>query len=74
MALEGFAFVVILFAAGKTEFDLGPAVFEIQLERDQRQAAFLGLAGEPFDLAFVQEQLAQPRRLVVELVRARDRR
>jgi hypothetical protein len=34
MALEGFTFVVILFAARKAQFDFGAAVLKIHAERD----------------------------------------
>src|SRR5262249_6597615 len=62
------ALVVLLLATGHAQLDLGPAVLEVQPQRYQCEAALRGLAGELGDLALVQEELARPLGLVVELV------
>src|SRR3954453_19633134 len=57
--------VMCLAAAGESELDLRVPVAEVQLQRDQREAALLGLAEEPLDLLLVQQQLALAPRGVV---------
>src|SRR6266508_1167367 len=71
LAFQRFALVVELFAAREPQLDFGAAVLEIELERNQREAALLGLARESFDLPRVKQELAHACRLVVELVGAR---
>src|SRR3954468_18273118 len=50
--------VVGLLAAGERERGLDLAVLEVQVERDERQPALLGLADELVDLGAVHEHLA----------------
>ena len=70
-ASERLSFVVKLFAARKTELYFRPAVFEVQAQRDKSEAPFLGLAGEPLDLARMQQELSRARRFMIELIRPR---
>src|SRR3954470_1903249 len=57
--------VVGLLAAGQREGGLDLAVLEVQVERDERQPALLGLADELVDLGAVHEHLALASRGVV---------
>src|SRR3954470_1236922 len=57
--------VVGLLAAGERERGLDLAVLEVQVERDERQPALLGLADELVDLGAVHEHLALAARGVV---------
>ena len=55
---DGLALVALLAALGQAQLDLGPAVPEVQAQRDERQA-LLGDAGlQAVDLVAVQQQLA----------------
>src|SRR5512138_3725955 len=73
--LDGLALLVLPLAPGQGELDLDPAlVADVDPGRHHGQAPFLGLAGQPLDLAAVKEQPAVAERVVVEdigrLVRA----
>src|SRR5215217_4379881 len=57
--------VVGLLALGQRERGLDLAVFEVQVERDEREPALLGLADELLDLGAVHEHLALATRSVV---------
>src|SRR6266498_363927 len=52
-------------APGQGQFDLGPPVFEVQLQRNDGEPPLSHLAGEPVDLLAVHQHLAGPPRLVV---------
>ena len=54
-----------LLAARQAELDLGPAVLEIEAERNERQTALADLAAEPRDLPFMKEELPVPFGVVV---------
>src|SRR5581483_3793350 len=64
--LDRFAFVVVLFAAGDADFDLGAAVFEVDGQGDERGAALLGGGFEFVDLPFMREKFSRSQRLVTE--------
>src|ERR1700749_3027091 len=55
---EGGAIVVGLLALGQRQGRLDLAVLEVQVERDEREPALLGLAHQLVDLAAVHEHLA----------------
>ena len=52
-------------AAGQAQFDLRLPVFEIQRQRDQRQASLGGRASEPVNLFAMHQQLTCTARLMV---------
>src|SRR5262249_58323175 len=52
-------------STGHRRLDLGFPTREVQRERDQREPALTGLAGESVDLLSVQQQLTRPPRLMV---------
>lgn len=55
---DGAAFVVLLLAFAEADEDLGVAVFEVDLEGDEREALLAGLAVELDDFFFVGEEEA----------------
>ena len=55
---DGVALVVEAPSPGQGQLDLGPAVFEVDRQGDQREGLLLGLAHELVDLAAVQQELA----------------
>jgi len=61
-------FVVEIFAAGQSQFDLGHAMREIDFKRYQSETFFSGLAKKPHDLCLVHQEFAIAPRLVVEPV------
>jgi len=50
--------VVLSFASGQTEFDFGPSVLEVYLQRDQRQAALFDASDEPPNLCAAEQEFA----------------
>src|SRR5262245_13915833 len=58
--LEILPLVAVLLAPGEAELDLGAAVLEVELRRHERETALPDLAGEPVDLAAVEEELPRP--------------
>ena len=63
--LEGGALVVLAFAAGEAQLNLGAPVFlKVNLEGYQGKAFFVELANQLADLAPVQEELAHPQGIV----------
>jgi len=63
------AFIVELFAARQSEFDLGAAFFiEIKLQRHERHALALDGADQLIDLPPMQQQLSRPLGRVIETV------
>src|SRR5438132_7154846 len=69
------AFVAVLLPAGEGELDLGAAVLEVELRRDERQTLLGDLAGQGREFLLVQEELAIPVGIVVgdvSLVVGRD--
>src|SRR5262249_37954674 len=50
--------VVVALAPGQPDLDLGPAVLEVDAQRDEREALLLGAPVELVDLLVVQQQLA----------------
>ncbi len=54
------ALVSPLFTPGESELDLRPAVLEVELRRDERQALLGDLARQGIDLVPVEEELAIP--------------
>ncbi len=50
---------------GKRELDLGPAILEVELRRDERQALLGDLTRQGVDLLPVEEELAIPIRVMV---------
>src|SRR6185503_1911244 len=61
------ALVGLALALGEAELELGAAALvEINGERHQRDAVALDRAGEPVDLAAMQQQLPRPLGLVIE--------
>src|SRR6266508_5871006 len=69
--LQRFALIVGLLALRNGDLNLRDAALEVHPQRHEREAAFLSLGGELFDLAAVQEQLSRALRLVVEPVAER---
>src|SRR3954469_23818024 len=57
--------VVLALALGDGDLDLGPAVLEVDLERDEGVAALLHPVADLEDLLLVEEQLPLPPRRVV---------
>src|SRR6185295_4396890 len=73
--LLGFPLVVLLLAAREADLDLDPALNEMQIERRHRVAGALDLADQAIDLATMQQQLAGPRRVGLDVRRcSRQRR
>src|SRR5205807_2427161 len=65
--LLGLAFVVKLLPARQRDFNLGLALFiEIKFEGNKRHSLALDSAGEPVDLATVQQQFARTLGCMVE--------
>src|SRR5512146_3426425 len=63
---DGLAAVVELLAFGESQLDLGmTALGEIDAEGDEGEALLLGLAEQLVDLFLMQQQLADPERVVV---------
>src|SRR3990172_4116315 len=57
----------VLAAAGEPERHLGPALIEVDLERNERVAALLDLAPDLVDLLAAEQELAVPERRVAEV-------
>src|SRR5262245_47842896 len=57
LPLDGLALVVDLLAAREADLDLHPAVLQIGLQRDDREAALRGSSAEALDLPLVEEEL-----------------
>ena len=57
--LDRAAFVPDLLAAHQAEFELDDAALEVQPERDEREALFVGAADEALELFAVQQQFAR---------------
>src|ERR671926_1374540 len=64
---HGVALVVGLLAAGHADLRLGPVVLEVDAQGHQRIAGALGDPGQMCDLLAMQQQLAPPRGIVVEV-------
>jgi len=64
---DGAALVPLAATAGEAEFDLGVASLEVELEGYDGEAALGGEAGEVFDFAAVEEELAGARGVEVVL-------
>src|SRR5919202_3907339 len=64
---HGVALVVGLLAAGHAILRLGPVVLEVDAQGHQRIARALGDPGQMGDLLAMQQQLAPPRGIVVEV-------
>ena len=60
---DGVALVVRALAARDGELDLGPAVFEVEAERDERHALLGDRTVDLVDLALVEEELARSYRV-----------
>ena len=74
LALHEFPALVIGVAAlGQSDLDLREAVDEVDLERDEGEALFVDLAGQPIDLASVNQQLPLPLGIVTARGRVRVR-
>src|SRR5215472_3917360 len=65
------ALVVLALAAAEPDLDLGVVAREVHAQRDQRVAALADLADQARDLLRVQQQLARPPRLVVDVAALR---
>src|ERR671932_1718154 len=64
---HGIALVVRLLAAGHADLRLGPVVLEVDAQGHQRIAGALSDPGQMCDLLAMQQQLAPPRGIVVEV-------
>src|SRR5919199_512126 len=64
---HGVALVVGLLAAGHADLRLGPVVLEVDAQGHQRIAGALGDPGQMGDLLAMQQQLAPPCRIMVEV-------
>src|SRR5439155_21449198 len=62
---ESGALVVELFASRQPELDLGPAILEIEAERNQSKSLFADPSAEAIDLPLMKEELPIPLGIVV---------
>src|SRR5690349_21146562 len=70
-APDGLALVMCLLALGERQRHLHSTTLEIEPERHERQALLHRLADQLADLVFVQQQLAAPLRIVVDVAAMR---
>ena len=64
--LQVLTLVIVVLAAGQRDFELGPAMLKIYLERDNREALLARLAEQLDDFSLVHEQPTGPQRVMIE--------
>ena len=64
-ALDGFALVVLLLSLAQRQGDLRPTILEVELQRNQGQAALLDRTDHLLDFSAVQQELPATDRIVV---------
>src|ERR1700722_19754052 len=65
--LDRLPLVVLLLAAGDAQFQLGPAILEINRHGDESRAANLSFLFQPMQLTLVDEQFSFAQRLVTDM-------